>query len=312
MDKIAPFSITPDAEDYIRNRLSVMPPEVEPVIMMATKLGEPLDTRGKKTRWFYEGENFEVGYFVQSEKPQAEQIELLGRNFSITPEALKHLSGKTLALRRVKPAYGLMNVQRYVLVADSASEPPSSIFDAEDSTEKTKRIFSIGALTVLGGFTGIGVIWIVIAELINFRIVKNGDEALSSVFPFLIFGWIVGAIVSFFFFRKVYGQKGKTKFVQEQMQRKYVGYGGLNNQLNWWIFLGIPTPLTIALVMFLEHFARTVGEKTTVVFAAIMVVFVPAMYFCDRIKHRIVTWFGLLGWALTIAGLYWYFKTYGH
>lgn len=100
-----------------------MPREAEPVIVMATNLDEALDSRGKKTRRWYEGENFIIGCFDPSEKPATEQIELLGRTVSTTPEALEHLSGRTLSLRRVDARYGWMKNTRYVLVADSVAEP---------------------------------------------------------------------------------------------------------------------------------------------------------------------------------------------
>jgi hypothetical protein len=312
MAKLAPFSITPDAEDYIRSQLDVMPPEAEPVIVMETKLGEPLDERGKKIRWWYEGENFLICYFDPAEKPQTEQIEFLRRSVSITPEALKQLAGQTLTLRRVNSGYGLINVPRYVLVADSA---PDVSFENND---RIKNNFSIAALTVLGGFAGMGIIWLMIclivplvAPLLKPWLKISDDKLLSLIVPVFIICWIISAVISFFFFRSIYKAKGRTKFVQEQTQRKYLGYGGLNADLSMWIFFGIPIPLIIVLVMFFEHFAHTTGQETAAAFVGIAIVFIPAMYFCDRIKHRIVIRLGLLGWALTIIGGYWYFKTYG-
>ena len=296
--------MTPDAEDYIRSRLDAMPPDAEPVIVRETKLGEPLDGSGKKIRWWYEGENFLISYFAPGEQPQTEQVELLGRCVSVTPEALRQLAGQTLTLRRVNPTYGLVSVPRYVLVADSA---PDISLETED---RAKSNFSIAALTVLGGFSGMGIIWIMICILVPLlKIPENKFEPL--IIPAFITGWIVSAIVSFFFFRSVFKAKGRTKFVQEQMEGKYVGYGGLSSQLNWWLFIGIPTPLIIALVLVLEQFARTVGQKTAAVFAAIVMVGVPVMYVSDRIPRRIIIRLGVWGWALTIIGGCWYFKTHG-
>lgn len=310
MSSPAPFSVTPDAGDYIRNRLKVTPRAAVPTIVMATNLGEALDTRGKKIRSWYEGENFIVGFFDPAEQPHAEQIELLGRSISITPEALKHLTGQTLTLRRVKSAYGLFSAPHYVLVADCMPESSASALGMEDSNRKTQRNLSIIALAVLGGFSGMGVVWIAFATIANILKIPD-DKFLPLTPPLLIAGWISGAVASFFFFRHVYEAKGKTKFAREQIERKYAGYGGLSAEIDWWIFWGIPTPLTIALASFLEGFARTIGQKTAVVFVAIMMVGVPAMYFCDRIPRRMVIRFGLLGWVLTIIGGYWYFKTHG-
>lgn len=314
MPKPAPFSITPDAADYIRNCLKELPPGAEPALVMEMKLGEALSARGEKIRWWYEGQNFIVGDLDdldQADKLQTERIELLGRTVSITPEAIKYLAGQTLTLRRVNSAYGLISDHRYVLVADSARGARSVSLETSGRIQSN---LSIAALTILGGFSGMGIIWIlicIVAPLLKPWLKFSDDKFLSLIVPLFIVSWIVSAIVSFFFFRSIFRAKGETRFVQEQTQNKYLGYGGLNADLSIWIFFGIPTPLIIVLVMVLEHFARTVGQKTAVVFIAIMVVGVPAMYFCDRIPHRIVIRLGLLGWALTIAGGYWYFKTYG-
>ena len=306
MSASVPFSITSDAEDYVRNRLNEMPPEAKPVLMMAET-----QTDDEKThRWFYKGQSFIIGYFDPAEMPKAEYIEseLFGRRIAIDPDALKQLAGRTLSLRRVDAHYGLMENTSYVLVASSAPESPVSTFGADDSNESSKRRFSIVALTILGGFTGIGVIWIVGA--IAAQVLKISDEKfLSLILPLFVAGWIIGAIVSFFFFRSVFRAKGRTRFVQEQTQRKYLGYGGMSGQLSWWIFLGIPVLLTAVLIFAFEPFAHTDGQKAGVAVGALMVVFATSMYFCDRIPHRIVIRLGLLGWALTIAGGYWYFKT---
>lgn len=307
MPRPAPFSVTRDAEDYLRSRLEVLPRGAEPVIIMAPRLGDALDGLGKKIRYWYEGENFDVCGFDPAEQPQREQIEFLGRSISITPEALKHLTGRTLTLRRVETAYGLMADQRYVLVADSASQAAEALI--EDSG-RMKDNLSIAALTILGGFSGMGVIWIATCLIVS--VLKIPDSKfLPWVFPSFILGWIVSAVVSFLFFRSVFKAKGQTRFAREQTEERYVGYGGLEARLDWWIFLGIPTPLVIALTLVLEQLARTIGQKTIVAFLAIIAVGVPAMYFCDRIPHKIVIRLGLLGWALTLLGGYWYFKTYG-
>ena len=155
-----------------------------------------------------------------------------------------------------------------------------------------------------------GIIWIVGAIIVQVLRVPD-NKFLPLMVPLFMAGWIIGAIVSFFFFRFVFKTGGRTKFTQEQTERKYLGYGGLEADLSWWIFIGIPTPLIIALTLALEQFARTISQKTAVVFVAIMVVGVPVMYFCDRIPRRAVMRLGLLGWILTIVGGYWYFKTHG-
>jgi len=307
MPKPAPFSITPDAEDYIRSCLGEMPPKADPTIFMATELSETLDSRGEKTRRWYEGENFIVGDahdLEQSEMPQTERIELLGHNVSIASEALKRLSGQTLVLRRVNAPYGFINIPQYVLVTDST---PGATAHSLDTEEKIKRNLSIGALTILGGFSGMGVIWIAICVVVPLLKLPE-DKFLPLIFPSLIVGWIISAIVSFLFFRSVFKTRGRTKFVQEQREEKYIGYGGLEARLDWCIFLGIPAPLTAILIFVLESFAHTDGQKAGVAVGVLMVVFGASMYFCDRIPRRLVFWLGIFGWMLTFAFGYWFFR----
>ena len=96
----------------------MMPPEAEPALIKADGVGEPVHPLSEKMRWYYEGENFIVGYFDPSERPTMESIELLGRRVSVKPEALKHLSGRTLSLHPVDVRYGwFWKKKKYVLVA---------------------------------------------------------------------------------------------------------------------------------------------------------------------------------------------------
>jgi hypothetical protein len=132
-----PFSITPDAEDYLRNRLNEMPPQAHTVMMMTMSQTDGLNP----PRWRYEGQSFIIAYFDTDEKMDVEytESELLGRRVAIESNALKQLSGRTLCLRRVASSRGLMKVKRYVLVADSVPELPSPHLEAGVSPEQTKR-----------------------------------------------------------------------------------------------------------------------------------------------------------------------------
>jgi len=304
MARPAPFSITPDAADYVLNRLKILPPGEEPVIIMETGLGEALDKRGEKIRWWYEGENFIIGYFDPAEKPPTEQIELLGCTMSITPEALKQLSGRTMALRRVEPRYGFMNIPRCVLVADSILESKASISETGD---RTKRTVSIAALIVLGGFSGMGVVWIVAGLAVVILKIPE-SKFLPLTFPLFIAGWIIGATISFIFFRSLFKGDGKTQFAQDQREKKYLGYGGLGARLDWWIFMGIPIPLIAILVLALEPLAHTIGQKSGVAVGVIMVVFAGSLYFCDRLPRKLLFRLGVLGWVLTALFAYWLFR----
>jgi hypothetical protein len=139
----------------------------------------------------------------------------------------------------------------------------------------------------------------------------SSAKLLPLIFPLFVIGWIVGAIISFVFFRSLLKTSGRTTFSQVQKQRKYLGYGGLEAQLNWWIFLGIQIPLTGILIFSIEPFAHTVGEKSGFAVGSIVVMFAATMYVCDRISQRLVFRFGILGWLLTFALGFWYFKTHG-
>lgn len=300
---IAPieFSITPDAEDYLLNRLNEMPAQAHPVLMMAEGQTDGLNP----PRWHYEGTSFILGYLEDSKNSQGaySERELLGRHVAIESSALKQLSGRTLSLRRVAASRGLMKISRYVLVTDLTPAPT-------DSSEQTKRAFLIAALTVLGGFTGMGVTWVVSALIVSMLNIPF-EKLYSVMFPLFLIGWIAGAIISFYFFKFVFKTSGRTKFVQEQKQKKYLGYGGLDAELNWWIFLGIPVPLTGILIFAIEPLARTVGEKSGIAVGAIVVMFAATMYFCDKLPQRLVFRLGILGWVSTFALGFWYFKTYG-
>ncbi len=303
-----PFSIAPDAKDYLRYWLNEMPSEAHPVLMMTMRQTDGLNP----PRWYYEGQSFIIGYFDANEKPEGEytEFELLGRRVAIKSGALKQLSGRTLGLRRVASSRGLMKANRYVLVADSALESPSPHLEAGISPGRSKRLLSIAVLTILGGFTGMGVIWIV-CGMVNSLLKIPFEKLLAVTFPLFVIGWIVGALISLVFFRSVFKTSGRTEFSQEQEQRRYLGYGGLDARLNWWVFLGMPISLTGILIFFIEPFAHTVGEQAGFAVGAIMVVFATSMYFCDRISQRLVFRFGILGWALTFALGYCYFKTHG-
>lgn len=303
-----PFSITPDAEDYLRDRLNGMPSKAHPVLMMTMYQSDGLNP----PRWCYEGRSFILGYFDSTEKAEVDytESELLGRRVAVESSALKQLSGRTLKLCRVASSRGLMNISRYVLVADSNPEEPDPRFEMHATPEQTKRVLSIVTLTILGGFTGMGVIWIVSAKVVSILKIPF-EQFLPLTFPLFAAGWIIGAIISFVFFRSVFKTTGRTKFAQEKQQIKYLGYSGLGVQMNWWIFLGIPILLTGILVFVFWPFARTAGEKSGLVFGAIMVIFTASMYFCDRLPRRLVLRLGVLGWALAFALGYWYFKTHG-
>ena len=312
MPKPAPFSISPDAADYVLDRITTLPPGVQPVIIMETKLGEPLDAQGKKIRWCYEGENFIVGYFDPAEKPTTEQIGLLGRTISITPEALRTLSGRTLALRRVDAPYGFVKDTRNVLIATSPSERVIPLTDDDNSREKEKEFISRVAFSVLGGFGGMGVVWIAVA--IGARVLRvRDDRFLNFVFPILIVGGVIGAITSFTIFRKIF----------EMDERRIFAYGPAGGQftvaddfgffVSWGTFLGIPAPFVVLSLFLFQPLSHVVGQSIAPYFilGICMAILAICMILAERIRRRIIVRLGVLGWLLTIAFGYWFFKFHG-
>ena len=276
---------------------------MKPVLMLTTSQSDGL----KPPRWFYEGESFVIGHFAAEQRPKMDctESELFGRHISITAEALKHLSGGTLALRGVDAQYGLMKNTHYVLVADSTPESPTHVFGAGDISEKIKRGFPIGALTILGGFTGMGVFWIVYG-LIAAALRIPDDKFFGSkvIFPIFVTGWIVGAIASFFFFRSVYKTSGQTRFAQEPRQE-------LQWDMDWWIFLGIPASLTAILLMTLLPFAHSDSQKVYGSIVVLMIVLGGSMYFCDKMPRRLIMRLGIFGWVITFILGYFFFKIHG-
>ena len=299
--------MTPDAEEYLRDCLKEFPAEVRPMLVLTTS-----QTDGQNPpQWQYDGESFAIDDFDAYDKSEIEFTEskLWGRYVAIESNALKRLSGKFLDLREVPSSRGIYNIKRFVLVATPGPNPAGLESGAKLSPEQLKRLLSLGGMTVLGGFTGMGLIWIGSGLVIMSR--NPPKWLLSNWLWFFAAGWIAGAIVSFNIFKSVFKTSGRTKLAQKELQQKYFGRGGSDVELNWFLFLGIPVPLTATLVFSIWPFARTVGGKTGLVFVAIVIVFGAAMYLCDRLPRRLNFWLGILGWVLTFVLGFWYFKTYG-
>jgi hypothetical protein len=52
-------------------------------------------------------------------------------------------------------------------------------------------------------------------------------------------------------------------------------------------------------------------RKSGIAVGVIVVMFAATMFFCDRLPQRLVFRLGILGWVLTFAMGFWYFKTHG-
>jgi hypothetical protein len=301
-----PFSITPDAKAYLLGLLKGFSPKNRLVLLLATSQSDGLNP----PRWSYDGESFVIGDFDISEKPETECIEseLLGRRVMIASDALKRLSGQLLGLREVVSSRGIFGIKNLILVAEPDPNP-ANLRSVAAREELWRRLY-IGAMTVLGGFTGMGVIWIA-SSLVAVMLNISYERLLTHVMPVLIVGWVAGAIISFCVFKSLLKTKGRTKMAQRQIQRKYFGSGGLDADVAWWTFLGIPVPLTAGLILAIEPYARTNEQKSGFAVAALVLVFGVAMFIGDRLPRRLVLRLGILGWVLTLVLGFWFFKTHG-
>lgn len=270
----------------------------------------------KPPRWSYEGESFVIRYVHPHEKPKMEfeEFHLLGRNFAIESNALKRLSGLTLTLRRVDSKIGLFNSPRYVLVAGPTGALPGGDTAAAPGglSERIAYYTSVGGLTILSGFTGMGVAWIIYGiTCALWRIPVDRLFGSKLVWPVFAAGWIPGAIVGFFYFGSVFKSDRRSGYSLKQKQRAYQVRGDLLARLDWWIFLGVPAPLIAVAILIIRRLAHSNEQEAYGAVAALMIILGSAMYFCDRMPHRLVIWLGTFGWALALTIGYWFFKTYG-
>jgi len=306
MTSSIPFSITPDAEEFIRDCIAGIPRQAKPTLRRSTFQSDGL----KRPRWYYKGESLVIGYFNSDERDQRGFVEfqLFGRSVAVESEALKYLSGRVLGLRRVDSHIGLFNIPRYVLVAGPAEAPARQ----GRGSERITSDLSITALTILGGFTGTGVAWIVYGIIgAVFKIPVDRLFALKLVWAVFITGWILGAIVSFFFFRSVFKAPGRSRYSRDPKQSNYRVRGDARANLDWWIFLGVPAPLVALTIFALGRLALTVGQKVYGSLVVSMVILGGTMYFCDRIPRRLLFWLGIFGWLLALIIGNWFFKFHG-
>ena len=264
----------------------------------------------KRARWYYKGESFVIGYFDSNKGDQREygEFQLFGRSVAVEADALKHLSGRVLGLRRVDSHIGLFNIPRYVLVAGFAETPARQ----DMGSERITNYLSIAALTILGGFTGMGVAWIVYGIIGSvFKIPVDRLFVLKLVWPVFIAGWVLGAIVSFFFFKSVFKTDGRSGYSRDQKRSNYRVRGDARGNLDWWLFLGVPAPLVAVAILACGRLALTGEQKAYCSLAVALVILGGTMYFCDRIPRRLVAWLGTFGWLLALIISYWYFRFHG-
>lgn len=282
-----------------------MPPHAKLVLKRSMFQSDGL----KRPRWYYKGESFVIGQFNSNKRDQTDvEFHLFGRDVVVELDALKPLSGRVLGLRRVDSHIGLFNIPRYVLVAGFAETPARQ----DMGSERITNYLSIAALTILGGFTGMGVAWIVYGIIgAVFKIPVDRLFVLKLVWPVFIAGWILGAIVSFFFFKSVFKTDGRSGYSRDQKQSNYRVRSDARGNLDWWLFLGVPAPLVALAIIAVGGLALAGEQKAYGSLIVSMVILGGTMYFCDRIPRRLVSWLGIFGWLLALIVAYWYFRIHG-
>ena len=165
-----------------------------------------------------------------------------------------------------------------------------------------QQILSIGGFSVLAGFFGFGLTWLVvgITGAVRFKTSNQIFDFAAKSFPMLIAGGIVGSIIGFVYALKTAsaGPKATVKF-----ERKYVGSGGRIR-----IYMGLPLLVTVLLTPVFGRLPRLVGEKyfIYVVLGIVLAVVALSLFLYDRIPQRWVMPIGIIGWLLTLALAVWY------
>ena len=106
-----PFSISPEAADYMR---SVMRHPLAGEELALITVHRQAEMVGGREQFCFDGEHFMICFYDVGQMPRAEHIELLGHRVSIVHSTLESLRGRTLAVRRVADSSGEF---RDVLVA---------------------------------------------------------------------------------------------------------------------------------------------------------------------------------------------------
>ncbi len=108
-----PFSISPEAADYLRSVMRRPLADEELALITVHRQAEMV---GEQERFSFDGEHFMICFYDVGRRPQAEHIELFGYRVSIVQSTLESLRGRTLTVRRVADSSGEL---RDVLVASS-------------------------------------------------------------------------------------------------------------------------------------------------------------------------------------------------
>ena len=108
-----PFSVSPEAADYMRSVMRA--PRAGEELALITVLRQAEMVGGQEQAWF-DGEHFMLSIYDVGRRPHAEHIELFGHRVSIVPSTLESLRGRTLTVQRVPGSSGEL---RDVLVAAS-------------------------------------------------------------------------------------------------------------------------------------------------------------------------------------------------
>lgn len=115
MSAALPFSMTPEAAEYVRAHLSR--PRLGQELGLVTCLRKSEMIEGEE-HIVFDGEHFMFGVYDVGQRPDAEYVDLFGHLVSIVPSTLESLRGRTLTVRRIaKHCGGSKQLEVDVLVA---------------------------------------------------------------------------------------------------------------------------------------------------------------------------------------------------
>jgi hypothetical protein len=166
-----------------------------------------------------------------------------------------------------------------------------------DTTNKLSRALSVAGFSVLAGFFGVGVAWIVIGIWASvFKHQSVFRDMASQIMPFLIGGGVAGFIIGLMVSLRVAKADRET---EQKVVAKYVGRRGEMK-----IYLGFPMLLFVATMPFSQRISHLLGTNHVeyVTLGLLMASVAIGLFLYDRIPRRFIVPVGIISWFLIIIG----------
>ena len=152
------------------------------------------------------------------------------------------------------------------------------------------RVLYVLAFSILSGLFGVGITWLALA----FLYVRNHDDRLVKVMPFLLAGGVVGFVIG----AVVVTRMIKTDVEAEMVEEKYLGRDSLR------IYGGLPLSIfTFCFFNFGDKFLNKLGNTTGAYLGlGLFLVFIAAsLVVSNHLPRRLIVPLGIIGWLLTFA-----------